>query len=71
MEKHYGLKLLMVSYQPVKSGGHTHCESEDVMILVCQDHVIKEPCDYMGRSPSNKVTILSCLVAIGTVIAKI
>ena len=32
------------------------------MILVCrfisQDHVIKRPCDFMGRSPSRQITIL-------------
>ena len=37
-----------------KFGGHRHCGSENIMISVCsvilQDHVIKESCDFMGRS---------------------
>ena len=33
------------------------CNSEDIIVLVChvklQHHVIKGPCDFMGRSPSS------------------
>ena len=31
---------LKVSYHPAKFGGHIHCGSKDVMVLVC--HVISE-----------------------------
>ena len=39
--------------QPAEFGGHRHCYSGDIMILVCHViHVIKGSCDVMGRSPS-------------------
>ena len=45
------------------------------MVLNChvisQDHVIKEPCDFMRKSPFRQVIILSSLVAIGSVIVNI
>ena len=31
-------------------GGHRHCDSRDIIALVC--HVIKGSCDFMGRSSS-------------------
>ena len=50
----------MVSYQPVKFGGHRYSDSGDIMVFVChvilQDHVIKKPCDFIGWSLSRKVT---------------
>ena len=37
-------------------GGHRHCDSRDIIALVCHvispDHVIKGSCDFMGRSSS-------------------
>ena len=41
---------------PAKFGGHGHCGSGDIMVLVCheisRDHVIKESSDFIGGSPS-------------------
>ena len=52
----YGEKPIQENYNFVKFGGHRHCASEDIMILVChmilQDHVIKGSCDFIDRSPS-------------------
>ena len=51
-----------------------HCGSKNIMILVfdvtLQDHVIKGPFDFMGRSQSREVTILSSLVVIGFVVVE-
>ena len=56
-------------------GGHSHCSSEDIMILVCHvillDHVINGSCDFIGKNPSTYVIILLGLVAINTLIAEI
>ena len=46
----------MVSYCLAKYGGHRHCGSEQIMILVflviLEDHLIKKSCEVMGNSPS-------------------
>ena len=43
-------------HRHAKFGSHRHCGNEDIMVSVChaisQDHVIKEPCDFMGGTPS-------------------
>ena len=60
----------MVSHQPAKFGGHRHCGSGDIMVLVChvisQHHVIKRSYDFMGRNPSKLLTILQRLLAAAT-----
>ena len=60
----------MTSHQLAKFGGYRHCGSADIMILVChktsQNHVIKESCDFIGRSPLRQVTIMPSLIAIDT-----
>ena len=36
-------------------GGYRYCGQADIIILVChvsKDHVIKESCEFIGRSPS-------------------
>ena len=70
----YGLNPLMVSHTPVKFDDR-HCGSEDMMILVCHvilsDHVTKGFSNVMSGSPSRLVTILSSLVARGTVVVEI
>ena len=52
----YGLPLLKVCHHLAKFGGHKHCGSGDIILLVYQvilrDHVINGPCDYIGRIPS-------------------
>ena len=71
----YGHKTMKRSYRPTMFGGHSHCSSEDIMILVCHvillDHVIKGSCDFIGKNPSTYVIILLGLVAINTLIAEI
>ena len=41
----YAQGPMKIGYYPAKFGGHRHCGSEDVMILVChvvlEDHAIK------------------------------
>ena len=53
----YGLESIKVSYHPTKFGGHGHCGSGDIIILVChvtlQDHVIKGLCDFIGKCDFN------------------
>ena len=59
---HYGEEAIHAIYHLPKFGGHRHCGSEDVLILVChvisQDHVIKDDVTLNGRSPSRYVTIM-------------
>ena len=48
------MEPLIVSYRPTKFGGHGHCGSGSIMVLVChmilQDHVSKASGNFMGRS---------------------
>ena len=45
-----------ISHDPAKFGGHWHCDSGELMVLVCRmflkEHLIKGPCDPMGRTHS-------------------
>ena len=44
----------MVMYRPMKFGGHKHFGSGDMFSInhvILEDHVIKESCDFIGRSP--------------------
>ena len=65
----------MVNNHPGKSGGHRHCDSGDLMVLVCQvtsqHQVTQEPCNSLGQSALRQVNTLPRLVAIGTVVAEI
>ena len=65
----------IVSQHPTMCGDHTHCCSGEIMVVVShvilQDHAMKRYCDFMGRSPSRKVTILQSLAAIGTLVVKL
>ena len=36
--------------------------------VISQDHVVKGSCDFMGRSPSKKVTFLPSFVVTGTLV---
>ena len=60
-----------LSYHPVKFGGHSHSDSGDIMVFICQetfqDHVIKVLNNFRVRSPLRYVTKLPSLAAIGTV----
>ena len=53
----YGHEPIKVSYNSATFGGHRHCGSGNIMVLVfhvtLQDHVIKESCDgaHQGKSP--------------------
>ena len=55
----------MVSHYPAKFGGHRHCDSGDIIVLVChvisQEYVIKRSRDLVvvarqGKSPSDQVS---------------
>ena len=66
----------MVCHHLAIFGSHRHCSSRDMFSachasLIKQDDLIKVSDGYNNRSPSRLVTILSSLVAIGTVIKKI
>ena len=41
----YRQESIKVSYHPAKFGGHRHCGSENIMVLMChvllEDHVVK------------------------------
>ena len=56
MIKDVVLKPVMVSHHFAKINGHRHCDSEDLMVLVChmimQNHVIKMLCEFIGGSSS-------------------
>ena len=64
-----------MSYHSAKFGGHRHSCSGEKMILVChvisKDRLIKGSYDFMGGSPSSKVTTLPNLMAIGIVVMEI
>ena len=61
----------MLTYPPIKFGGHGLCNSGDKMGLVyqmiLQNHVTEESNNFMGRNPSRKVIILTSLAAKVTV----
>ena len=52
----------MISHYRAKFGGHRHCDSGDIIVLVChvisQEYVIKRSRDFNCSSPSMKVAIL-------------
>ena len=64
-----------ISHLPAIYGGHRHSVSWVIMVLVChmvsQDHMIKESCHFMSRSPSRKITILPRLVATGSMVGEV
>ena len=66
---------LMVSHNPAKFGGHRHCDSRDINVLVShvilKNHIIKVSCDVMGRSLSWLVTNLPILVTISIALVEI
>ena len=65
----------MVSHNPAKFGGHRHCDSRDINVLVShvilKNHMIKVSCDFMGRSLSWLVTNLPILVTISIALVEI
>ena len=67
----YGWKLLTVYHHPDNFGSQTHCDSGDIMFSIWHvtscDHVFKGLWYFIRGSPSQKVTILPCLVAVGLV----
>ena len=52
----YGSESLKLSQDRAKFAERRHCDSEDIMVLLCQVisqyYVIKVSCHFMGRSPS-------------------
>lgn len=49
------MERLIVRHHPTKSGVDRHCDSGNIMGLVChivlEEHVIEGSCDFMGKSP--------------------
>ena len=52
----YGRELLAVCCHPDSSSGNKHCDSGDIIFLICymtsRKHMVKELCEYMDGSPS-------------------
>lgn len=65
----------MVSHHLSKFGDHCPFGSRDIIDLIfhatLKDHVIKEPCDFMGGSSSLYIPNLQSLVVIGIVVVDI
>ena len=61
--------------QPYQVWWPMHCGSGDIMVLnwhvILQDHVIKQSCDFMSRSPLMQVTIQQSLVALATLVLEL
>ena len=55
----------MLCHYANKSCDHKHYDCGDIMFLICHvtssKHMFKGLCEFMGRSPSLKVTIFSML----------
>ena len=70
----YKWNILTVSYLLAKFNGHRPCGSRDIRELIfhmtLQDHVIKEPSDFMEGSSSLCAPILLSLVVMGVVVAE-
>ena len=52
----YGWESLTVYYHPDEFGDHRHCDSKNVLFLICHltsmDHMFKGLCKFIGESPS-------------------
>ena len=63
------MDTLTVSQWLAEIADHGSSASGDIMFLLChvtsQDHVIKESCEFIGRSSSWYVTTLTSLVTMG------
>ena len=61
--------------QPAKFGSYRHCDSADMIFLVClvisQDHPIKGLFEFMGKSPLWLATCQPLLLVIGIVVVEI
>ena len=70
----YGWKFLAVCHCPDKSCDHKHIYSGDIF-LICQvtsrEHVFKGLSEFMGGSPSWRLTTLSSMVVIVIVVIEI
>ena len=60
--------LFMLCHHLSRLDGHKLCDNRE-MFLVC--HVVKSSGDYIDKSPSRQVIIISSLVTIGTLIMEI
>ena len=62
-------------HHPAEFGAHFHYGSRHIVVSVChvnlQEQVIKALSNFMGWNLSMKVTILSRLMATGTVVEEI
>ena len=64
----YRWDLLTVCLHPNNFSIHRHCNSVDIMFLICYmtscDPIFKWLYEFMGGGPSQEVTALPCLVVI-------
>ena len=71
----YGWELLTVCHHTDTSCGHKHCDSGYILFLIShatsRERMFKGLCEFMGASPSRRVTTLPSLVVIGTVVGEI
>ena len=63
----YRWELLTVCHHPGKSCEPIHCDSGDIVFLTChvtsQEHMFDMLYEFMGGSPSRRVTSFPCMVA--------
>ena len=66
-----GWKLFKVCHQANNPCDYKHCDSVDIMFLICHrtsgEDTLKSLCEFLVGSVSQRLTTLSCLVAIGVV----
>ena len=66
-----GWKLFKVCHQANNPCDYKHCDSVDIMFLMCHrtsgEDTLKSLCEFLVGSVSQRFTTLSCLVAIGVV----
>ena len=64
-------EFLVLCYHGKNSCYYKHYDSGDIMFLVSyvtsRKQMLKGLCEFMGRSPSLRVTTLPCLASIGLV----
>ena len=66
---------IKIIHHAAKFGAHMHSSSGDIMVfashVTLQDHVIKESCDFMSRSPIKQVNLSLSLVVIDTTVVEL
>ena len=64
-----------LNHDPTKFGGHRHCSSGEIIVLVChvilQGDVIKVSFDFIGRDHQSELTPPPRLVTIATLVVEL